>query len=104
MTLLSVGLLPVLKPSQRCTLSTAGAAPSWLRGPSINDITASELVLLLEAAGQQDGIIREAVSTGRLQAVCSGSDLPVIDLEAISAELAAECDGVDLLILEGMGR
>ena len=44
------------------------------------------------------------MSTGRLQAICSGSDLPVIDLEAVSAELAAECDGVDLVILEGMGR
>ena len=48
--------------------------------------------------------LRDALSTHRLRVVCSGSDDPVIDLSIVSEELASECSGVDLVILEGMGR
>jgi type II pantothenate kinase len=47
---------------------------------------------------------REALHSSMLKVVCSGSDMPVIDLSVVSMELAMECEGVDLIILEGMGR
>ncbi len=47
---------------------------------------------------------REALGSGQLRVVCSGSDLPVIDLTTVSEEMAAECASADLIVLEGMGR
>lgn len=73
-------------------------------GPTINDITAVELVPLLNLAAEQDAVIRRAVLEGSLKVVSSGSHLPVIDLTQVSEELCREADEVDLVILEGMGR
>jgi type II pantothenate kinase len=39
-----------------------------------------------------------------LVVVSSGSDLPVIDLSRVSAELVDAARGADLVVLEGMGR
>ena len=116
-----LGMLPLAPEFLRTGAQVVIAAN---RMPTINDITASELVVLLEAAKEHDEHIRlvymagfrnnrfvydspprrEALSSGVLRVVCSGSDDPVIDLMNTSEELAAECDGVDLVILEGMGR
>ncbi len=53
------------------------------RGPTINDITAAELEPLLRMAAQLDPLLGEAVASGSLRVVCSGSDLPVIDLTQV---------------------
>ncbi|EFJ49670.1 hypothetical protein VOLCADRAFT_80583 [Volvox carteri f. nagariensis] len=74
------------------------------RGPTINDITARELEPLLLKTAALDAVLQGAISSGQLRVVCSGSDLPVIDLTKLSPEAvdaAAECD---LIVLEGMGR
>lgn len=70
--------------------------------PSINDCTASELKDLLAAV--EDGALKDALSSGRLRVVSSGSDLPVIDLSKISPEVAKEVEDAELVVLEGMGR
>ncbi|GLC49183.1 hypothetical protein PLESTB_000191400 [Pleodorina starrii] len=75
------------------------------RGPTINDVTAAELEPLLgRAAALDPAVLGPARESGALRVVCSGSDLPVIDLTKLSQEAvdaAAECD---LIVLEGMGR
>ncbi len=54
------------------------------RGATINDITAAELSELLPRAAEADrGVLGAAVAAGRLRVVCSGSDMPVIDLEQV---------------------
>ena len=55
--------------------------------PSINDITHRELKPLLQQVAQFDHTLGAALSLGRLQAVSSGNDLPVIDLSKASLAL-----------------
>ncbi|GIL75193.1 hypothetical protein Vretimale_7880 [Volvox reticuliferus] len=74
------------------------------RGPTINDITAEELVQLLRQAAELDGLLRMAVASENIRVVCSGSDLPVIDLTQLSKEAVDATADCDLIILEGMGR
>lgn len=72
--------------------------------PSINDITAQELTPLLTRVASFDPVVADAIAAGRLRVCSSGSDLPVIDLSCISPGLAEAAEGVDLVVLEGMGR
>ncbi|GIL51083.1 hypothetical protein Vafri_7187 [Volvox africanus] len=74
------------------------------RGPTINDITAGELVPLLRRAAEMDELLQVAVASENIRVVCSGSDLPVIDLTQLSKEAVDATADCDLIILEGMGR
>lgn len=85
---------------------------------SLNDVTHAELVGLIDAVAVFDPVIREAVEAGRgpgrgagrLTLVASGNGAPLIDLSRVSSALAAAVEGVsvgggvDLVVLEGMGR
>ena len=51
--------------------------------PSINDITAQELMSILKQAGELDKLISRSLQEGTLQVVESGNDLPVIDLSKV---------------------
>lgn len=74
--------------------------------PAINDITYEELVQIIskvkKVEGGQETFL--GVDARKLLVINSGSDLPVIDLSNISAELAYATEDVDLVVLEGMGR
>jgi type II pantothenate kinase len=74
--------------------------------PSLNDVTHDELVDLVERIAAFDEVIRAAKADGELHTVPSGNHAPLIDLSKVSPELAAavEAHGVDLVVLEGMGR
>lgn len=74
--------------------------------PSLNDVTHAELRGLIDTVARFDPLIREALADGRLRLIASGNDAPLIDLSAVSPELAQACGaaGVDLVVLEGMGR
>ncbi|GAX75016.1 hypothetical protein CEUSTIGMA_g2462.t1 [Chlamydomonas eustigma] len=98
---LVLGMLPLAREFIKLGTEVALVAN---RGPTINDITYRELLPLVQEAAGRDSVLREALDSSRLKVVCSGSDLPVIDLSVVSKELAAECEGVDLVVLEGMGR
>ncbi|KAG2500599.1 hypothetical protein HYH03_001367 [Edaphochlamys debaryana] len=74
------------------------------RGPTINDVTAAELQPLLLQAAQVDARLAGAVEAGAIRVVCSGSDMPVIDLTQLSQEAVDACSACDLIVLEGMGR
>ncbi|CAN6450773.1 unnamed protein product [Victoria cruziana] len=71
--------------------------------PSINDITYHELLEIVSKLKDEDGCILGVNASGLL-IVNSGNDLPVIDLSAVSPELAYLANDADLVILEGMGR
>ncbi|KAF3785448.1 Uncharacterized protein EJ110_NYTH27435, partial [Nymphaea thermarum] len=71
--------------------------------PSINDITYHELLEIVSKLKDEDGCILGVNASGLLIAN-SGNDLPVIDLSAVSPELAYLANDADLVMLEGMGR
>ena len=96
-----LGMLPLARELARRGCEVILAANEI---PSINDITAAELAPLLPRVAAFDPTVAEAVDNGRLRVCSSGSDLPVIDLTRISPRLAAEVEGADLVVLEGMGR
>lgn len=98
-----LGMLPLAREMLRRGTKVLLAANT---SPSLNDITRDELALLLREIAGFDATIASALSDGRLELVASGNGLPLIDLTRISPELveATERRGVDLVILEGMGR
>lgn len=74
--------------------------------PALNDITCDELHELLMEVATLDAPIGTALDEGRLQLKSTGNHLPVIDLCALDAEFcqAVRGLGVDLVVMEGMGR
>lgn len=77
---------------------------------SLNDVTHAELVELVEKVASFDPAVADARRDGRLSLVASGNDAPLIDLSRVSGELAAAVEsaaggaGIDLVVIEGMGR
>ncbi|KAK9798561.1 hypothetical protein WJX73_006487 [Symbiochloris irregularis] len=96
-----LGILPLARELIKLGTSVVLAANDVA---SINDITVQELQPLLQQAAQLDTTIGAAISLGRLVAIPSGNDLPVIDLSRVSPEVNAAAEGTDLVIMEGMGR
>lgn len=118
-----LGMLPLarmlLESRPQCTVVLGANAL-----PSINDVTAAELIAVLDRAaallGEADPLAQargcvtscvkthrfctQAWSRKRLRVVSTGNGLPVIDLTRVSAELCAAAEGAQLLVLEGMGR
>ena len=74
--------------------------------PSLNDITANELTAMMQQIAEWDPIIGSALAQNQMQVIASGCGTPLIDLSQVSRELceATVKRGVDLVILEGMGR
>jgi uncharacterized protein with ATP-grasp and redox domains len=74
--------------------------------PALNDITHSELTVLVNQIAKTDRVIGEALKSGTLELVSSGNDAPLIDLACINPGLAEAVGrrGVDLCVIEGMGR
>lgn len=74
--------------------------------PALNDVTYSELVVLMERVRAVDPIYAAALADGRLEIVSSGGAAPLIDLTKTSEALARAVArrGADLVVLEGMGR
>ncbi len=74
--------------------------------PSLNDITHDELTGLIESVCSWEPVLRDAVNDGSLELIPSGNGAPLIDLTRCSRSLvdAVRQRGVDLVVLEGMGR
>jgi damage-control phosphatase, subfamily II, stand-alone protein len=98
-----LGMIPFARELLRRGTQVVLAANSV---PSINDITAEELVehILPALVDLGDTILSPAIADGRLRVVASGSDMPVIDLRYLSEEIVNEAKDADFVILEGMGR
>ncbi|MBK8266842.1 MAG: DUF89 family protein [Planctomycetes bacterium] len=79
--------------------------------PALNDITAAELMVLLQRMAQLDatlsGLLSQSVEQQHEGSICvveSGCTSPLIDLRALSQECCEAAMESDLLVLEGMGR
>ncbi|KAI5710818.1 hypothetical protein M8J75_011640 [Diaphorina citri] len=72
--------------------------------PALNDVTYSELVVLLRQAATVCHIIANALSSGRLVAMETAQAGPCLDLSRLGRDLATELSSIDLIVLEGMGR
>lgn len=74
--------------------------------PALNDITHDELTSLVSTIATWDKSLHNAINNGSLTLVASGNGFPLIDLKVVSANLVKEVEarGVDLVVLEGMGR
>jgi uncharacterized protein with ATP-grasp and redox domains len=59
---------------------------------------------VVKALSSEDPVLAAALESGMLSMVSTGTDLPVIDLAAVSEELNAAAVDAELLFLEGMGR
>jgi len=96
-----LGMLPLCRELARRGTTVNITANSV---PALNDITIDELIPVLQRAGDLDPVLAAAMADGRIVAVPSGNDAPLIDLRGVSGELAEASRQADLLILEGMGR
>ncbi|XP_062521302.1 4'-phosphopantetheine phosphatase-like isoform X2 [Corticium candelabrum] len=74
--------------------------------PSLNDVVANELKILLAAAADMCPTFQLACEEGNLMVMETESESPCIDLRAVDLFLAEESVrlNVDLVLLEGMGR
>jgi type II pantothenate kinase len=72
--------------------------------PSLNDITADEMIELVENLAATDEELGSYVAGGFFEVVSTGNDLPLIDLSNVSDELNEAAKDAELVILEGMGR
>ncbi|XP_078695396.1 4'-phosphopantetheine phosphatase-like isoform X1 [Branchiostoma floridae x Branchiostoma belcheri] len=74
--------------------------------PALNDVTYGELKILAKKVAELCPTIRTALSEGHLKVMASGAASPCLDLSRIDEMLSQECQrrGVDLVVLEGMGR
>jgi len=81
--------------------------------PAINDITVDELRDVILLAAEKCDILAGALHAGeesnegtfgKLTVCASGSGSPCIDFRRTSQELCESAEGVDLIVLEGMGR
>lgn len=72
--------------------------------PAINDITANELEVVLRSAASLDLCLSDAITSGALSVVSSGSGSPCLDFRRLSNDACVAARDADLIILEGMGR
>ena len=74
--------------------------------PVLNDVTFAELQLILSRASEHSPILSTALSSGSLLCLDSGQSSPCLDLTKLNSHLVDTMldRGVDLLVLEGMGR
>ena len=119
-----LGCLPVVREFCRRGTRVTIAANS---GPALNDITAAELMPLLDRVAERDQVLAAAWrggpaqhagaawnaaavrpgrdgTIGRLRVLATGSHTPLIDLTRLTDEFVAATADADLLILHGMGR
>ncbi len=98
---LILGCLPLARYLTRQGSRVVLAANST---PSLNDITWSELVDVLDRLAKIDTLLAEMLRTGCLSTVANGCGTPLIDLTDISSQCDSEARSSELIILEGMGR
>jgi type II pantothenate kinase len=72
--------------------------------PSLNDITADEVVAVVQQLCAADEDLATLIKAGMFEVVSTGNDSPLIDLSEVSDELNEAAGDADLVLLVGMGR
>ncbi|XP_026763974.1 4'-phosphopantetheine phosphatase [Galleria mellonella] len=98
-----LGILPFVRALLLRGTSVMLCANEW---PALNDVTYMELEEILQRASLLCPVLSAALATGDLVVRSSGQRGPCLDLRTIGVGLCTEMKvrGVDLIILEGMGR
>ncbi|KAI9501708.1 hypothetical protein GGI25_006247 [Coemansia spiralis] len=96
-----LGVLPFARHLLKRSTSVVLAANSR---PALNDVTEPELVDIVERVSALDKTVGEATRSGRLLVCGTGSSGPCLDLRKLDERLVVQCEGVDLVVLVGMGR
>ncbi|KAL4715226.1 hypothetical protein ACJJTC_007808 [Scirpophaga incertulas] len=98
-----LGILPFVRALLLRGTSIILCANEW---PALNDVTNVELEEILQRAAIVCPILATALTNGNLVVRSSGQRGPCLDLRTISVGLCTEMKmrGVDLIVLEGMGR
>ena len=73
-------------------------------GPVLNDVTAPEVLMLLDRIADLDDFASQALRSGRLAVIASGNSTPLIDLTRLTKQCAETLGDADLIVLHGMGR
>ena len=72
--------------------------------PALNDVTAAELLPLVERCAEMDAVMKDALASGALRVMATGSRAPLLHLGRLTDEFVAATADADLIILHGMGR
>ncbi|CAG9575931.1 unnamed protein product [Danaus chrysippus] len=98
-----LGILPFVRALLLRGTSVILCANEW---PALNDVTNVELQEVLQHASQICPVLAAAMATGDLVVRSNGQRGPCLDFRTVSVDLCTEMKmrGVDLIILEGMGR
>ncbi|KAJ1867199.1 hypothetical protein LPJ78_001144 [Coemansia sp. RSA 989] len=72
--------------------------------PALNDVTARELLQIVQRVGELDQTIQAAVDQGKLMVYGTGSSGPCLDLRKLDAQLVSQAQDADLVVIVGMGR
>jgi damage-control phosphatase, subfamily II, stand-alone protein len=103
-----LGVLPFVRELAKSGTRIVLAANSK---PALNDITAGELIELLQRARVIDPVLEglcaptnSGSADAMFRVIASGCKSPLIDLRELTHECCAAAMNSDLLILEGMGR
>ncbi|XP_066588941.1 4'-phosphopantetheine phosphatase [Prorops nasuta] len=74
--------------------------------PALNDVTYPELIVTLKDAAKICNVIKQAIEDDRLIAMETGQAGPCLDLSRLNLDLCLAMIqyGVDLIVIEGMGR
>lgn len=98
-----MGMIPFVRDLLQRQIKVVLTSNSW---PALNDIIHSELVPIINGIACWDKTIANALDQGALRVVPSGNGAPLIDLLHVGEELVDAVNelGVDLVVLEGMGR
>lgn len=92
-----LGVIPLIRFLLECTDQVIIAANA---APSHNDVTVGMVRHLLDDAASLDA----RLSSERIRVRSNAHAAPLLDLRRVSAELAADSAGADLVVLIGMGR
>ncbi|XP_064639060.1 4'-phosphopantetheine phosphatase-like [Lineus longissimus] len=74
--------------------------------PALNDVTSSELTILMKRISDISDHVAVAISSGQLRVMESGQGSPCLDLRYIDyglSQMIQDCEA-DLIVMEGMGR
>jgi len=96
-----LGVMPLVRELALCGTRVVLAANEL---PSLNDVTAVEILQLGSDLAAADAHLAALVQANMLEVVSTGNDLPLIDLSNVSDELNDAAADADLVVLEGMGR
>ncbi|VDK42574.1 unnamed protein product [Anisakis simplex] len=98
-----LGVLPFARELIRRSCKVIIAC-NW--SPALNDITAYEMQALMVGICEKDVTLREAILQKRLVVCDNGQGSPCLDLRRVNSSLCEMVlsEGVDLVVIEGMGR